>query len=477
MPKDWTDEHLAPADPTRWSESQREALSAILTAAQDGKSFVALTGEARTGKTAMLNTAATLLDQPPVQVIRIDAGDEPLTLRRLIAGISGADAEVDPAAAIEHAMDRLLRPTPPCSRTILMVDDAHALEQGALQYLHLTDALRLQDAACLQIVFAGRPHFWSLLDTVRLGGLRERIGFRAVLEKPRETSLEAHGATPSLAPTGLPANEASCDLIPLRPSQKRARRYAIGFGLAVGISAAMLLVTMNPAVRDAALAQVLTIRTWFRAQQPGTPVGATRFASAGPPSALHRTSNPSATVGAGPTSDPAPPAESRPSVQASASRAPETAATGQSSPNALRDGDSTPTASSPPLAHAATAGPGPPSPEPAPPILPVLPTPAAFAQPIVPLSVPLVASLLTHGDEMLRLGDIGAARLLYRRAAEAGNAAAAVAMGKTYDPRFLAQIGAQRIAPDPAAAADWYRRAAALGDNAAESLLAGLARR
>ena len=82
--------------------------------------------------------------------------------------------------------------------------------------------------------------------------------------------------------------------------------------------------------------------------------------------------------------------------------------------------------------------------------------------------------LVSHGDQQLQFHDIFAARLLYERAAAAGSGAAATAMGKTYDPRFLAQIRAKDITPDPATATEWYRRAAALGQRDAEGLLAGL---
>ena len=85
-----------------------------------------------------------------------------------------------------------------------------------------------------------------------------------------------------------------------------------------------------------------------------------------------------------------------------------------------------------------------------------------------------MALLISRGDEMMRHGDIGAARPLYERAALAGNSDAAIALGRTHDPRFLAQMGAAGIAPDPATAAVWYRRASALGDRRADQLLAGL---
>jgi TPR repeat protein len=83
----------------------------------------------------------------------------------------------------------------------------------------------------------------------------------------------------------------------------------------------------------------------------------------------------------------------------------------------------------------------------------------------------MIAALVRRGDEMLALGDVSAARLLYERAANAGSAAAAVAAGRTYDPAVLSAIGAREIRPDPAAAAAWYRRAAALGDPGAATLL------
>ena len=77
---------------------------------------------------------------------------------------------------------------------------------------------------------------------------------------------------------------------------------------------------------------------------------------------------------------------------------------------------------------------------------------------------------------MLALGDISAARLLYERAAALGSAKAATALGKTYDPAFLASIQVSGLAPNPAAAASWYRKAADLGDTEAADRLTKLAK-
>jgi TPR repeat protein len=82
--------------------------------------------------------------------------------------------------------------------------------------------------------------------------------------------------------------------------------------------------------------------------------------------------------------------------------------------------------------------------------------------------------LLSRGDAMVALGDVVAARLLYQRAAALGSARAATAVGKTYDPRFLASIHASGIAADRTVAAAWYRKGAASGDTEGADRLAGL---
>lgn len=102
---------------------------------------------------------------------------------------------------------------------------------------------------------------------------------------------------------------------------------------------------------------------------------------------------------------------------------------------------------------------------PAPPVAPPQEQPPP--KPAEGLSPALMVALMKRGDEALGLGDIAAARLLYQRAAEAGNAPAATALGKTFDPNFAAP-GSK---PDSARAAEWYKRAIGLGDSHATDLL------
>ena len=75
---------------------------------------------------------------------------------------------------------------------------------------------------------------------------------------------------------------------------------------------------------------------------------------------------------------------------------------------------------------------------------PAPPAPANAA----PMPAAMTAVLLRRGEEKLAQGDISAARLLFQRAATSGSGPGAAGLAKTYDPLFLAALGASGIQPD-----------------------------
>ena len=85
-----------------------------------------------------------------------------------------------------------------------------------------------------------------------------------------------------------------------------------------------------------------------------------------------------------------------------------------------------------------------------------------------------LAELLARGDVFLRAGDIASARLFYERAADAGDRQAALRMGATFDPTFLANAGLRNLRGDLAKARLWYHRALELGANEAQPHLNNL---
>jgi hypothetical protein len=78
------------------------------------------------------------------------------------------------------------------------------------------------------------------------------------------------------------------------------------------------------------------------------------------------------------------------------------------------------------------------------------------------------AAFLSRGDALLSIKDISGARKFYEYAANLGNAAAAMAMGRTFDPDYLNGLGVAGLKPDPERAVGWYRKASALGNHEAQ---------
>jgi hypothetical protein len=101
--------------------------------------------------------------------------------------------------------------------------------------------------------------------------------------------------------------------------------------------------------------------------------------------------------------------------------------------------------------------------------------PAQKTAPVQPRDPAQEAIMLKRGEDLLGVGDIAGARRVFQYLADAGNADGALAMGATFDARFLAEHSAIGVAADDVRARSWYRRAADLGSLQAKTLLAEMA--
>ena len=106
---------------------------------------------------------------------------------------------------------------------------------------------------------------------------------------------------------------------------------------------------------------------------------------------------------------------------------------------------------------------------------------AAVAEPMIPgdaihrLDPAEIASSLRRGNDLIASGDLAAARLVLRRAANAGDAHAAMTLAGTYDPVVLEKLGVHGFVPDAAMARVWYEKAKKFGSAAAPERLELLA--
>jgi len=132
-----------------------------------------------------------------------------------------------------------------------------------------------------------------------------------------------------------------------------------------------------------------------------------------------------------------------------------------------------------PAPPTAAAAPPPVTPPPAPTAAtPASPPPVAepAAAPAPEFNPEELATLLKRGQQLASSGDIAAARLTLRPAAEAHNAQAALALGATYDPVVLRSLGIFGVTPDVAQARGWYEKAKAYGSAEAPRRLEMLAK-
>ncbi len=74
-----------------------------------------------------------------------------------------------------------------------------------------------------------------------------------------------------------------------------------------------------------------------------------------------------------------------------------------------------------------------------------------------------IAMLVKRGEVFIANGDLASARLVLRRAAESGDAQAALLLGSTYDPATFKKLKVLGSAPDASQARAWYQRAADRG--------------
>ena len=86
-----------------------------------------------------------------------------------------------------------------------------------------------------------------------------------------------------------------------------------------------------------------------------------------------------------------------------------------------------------------------------------------------------IASSLRRADDLIASGDLAAARLVLRRAANAGDARAAMTLAGTYDPVILEKLGVHGFVPDVAMARVWYEKAKKFGSAEAPQRLELLA--
>ncbi len=149
---------------------------------RERKGLILLTGEAGTGKTALMRLVSTAIEE---QIRICHCPSTPSTFSELLTAfdyplaLSLCDSEVP--HKLETIAEHLCLWTYQGGTTVLVIDNAHALESDVLG--HLSSLLDLNSAAgpLLQIVLIGRPDLETKLVTSELRHIQERVAVRCWL--------------------------------------------------------------------------------------------------------------------------------------------------------------------------------------------------------------------------------------------------------------------------------------------------------
>ena len=182
----------SPAQPLYMGPAHREAFAALEWGlCHEPSEFTLLIGEAGTGKTSLLHA---LLDRAYNQVrsalVSATTPDSQDLLRAVTRQLGvGAGITRD---GIRDAFDSFLATIEPGGRVVILVDEAQALSDAALEDLRLFSNCGSHWDGQLHFILVAQRDLGRRLLTPALAQLNERIGARAVLERLRPSEASGY---------------------------------------------------------------------------------------------------------------------------------------------------------------------------------------------------------------------------------------------------------------------------------------------
>ncbi len=173
-------------------EVHREGLATLVYAVQSRKGFVMLTGEVGTGKTTLLHSLLSQLDQDTASAFVFNPRLEPLDFFKVMFDELGIETECKTKGEYLIALNRMLIDQLAKDRsTLLIVDEAQNLSPEMLEEIRLLSNLETPSSKLLQIMLVGQPELKDMLAKPELRQLRQRIVLRHHLRafNELETSL------------------------------------------------------------------------------------------------------------------------------------------------------------------------------------------------------------------------------------------------------------------------------------------------
>lgn len=176
------------------SRNHKEAFAHLLYGINNHYGFIELIGEVGTGKTTVLRTLLSQLnDEHYRSALIFNPCLSGIELLRSINQEFGIDASSEFANELLAELNRFLLQENSNGRTIILViDEAQNLQPDVLEQVRLISNLETENDKLIQIVLAGQPELEALLYRPDLRQLNQRIAVRYRLRSMNQEETRAY---------------------------------------------------------------------------------------------------------------------------------------------------------------------------------------------------------------------------------------------------------------------------------------------
>jgi general secretion pathway protein A len=163
-----------------YSKPHKEAFALLLYGIDRHYGFIQLTGEVGTGKTTILRTLLSQLDEEKYRTALIF--NPLMTAVDLMAAINrefGIPCESGNSAELLEELNRFLLEENSAGRiVVLIIDEAQNLSPELLEQVRLISNLETDTEKLIQIILAGQPELAQMLEKQELRQINQRIALR-----------------------------------------------------------------------------------------------------------------------------------------------------------------------------------------------------------------------------------------------------------------------------------------------------------
>jgi general secretion pathway protein A len=161
------------------SRKHAEALAHLKLGLSESSGFVCITGDVGTGKTTLLRSFLTNVDDDTWSAYIFNPSMSAIELLQTINAELGIPSTSDSQKVLVDALNKhLLMQRQAQRRSVVVIDEAQALSIDVLEQLRLLSNLETTTEKLLRIVLVGQPQLRTLLAHSELAQLNQRITLR-----------------------------------------------------------------------------------------------------------------------------------------------------------------------------------------------------------------------------------------------------------------------------------------------------------